>query len=171
MEVRAGHGVGPTAASVSYLKGAPEVLIARSALPEAERESWNGKAEAYAREGFRVLALAWGDGDSEEELSFLGLVLLWDPPRAEVPDAVATAQAAGIRVVMITGDHPATALAVARMIGVPGVRVLTGEDLDRYGGPELTAGARARSTCSRACVPSRSFGSWKRSRRAATSWP
>ncbi|MBP7779512.1 MAG: HAD-IC family P-type ATPase [Acidobacteria bacterium] len=127
---------------VSYLKGAPEVLIARSALAVAERASWNGKAEAYAGEGYRVLALAWGDGEREEDLAFLGLVLLWDPPRAEVPDAVAKARAAGIRVVMITGDHPATALAVARMIGVPGVRVLTGVDLERYGAPELAAALR-----------------------------
>ena len=127
---------------VSYLKGAPEVLIARSALPDAERESWIGKAEAYTREGFRVLALAWGEGDTEEQLSFLGLVLLWDPPRPEVPDAVRKAQAAGIRVVMITGDHPATALAVAHMIGVPGVRVLTGKDLEDYHAQALTDALR-----------------------------
>ncbi len=128
--------------SVSYLKGAPEVLIARSALPAAERESWIGKAEAYAREGFRVLALAWAAGEAEQQLSFLGLVLLWDPPRPEVPDAVRKAQAAGIRVVMITGDHPATALAVAHMIGVPGVRVLTGEDLEQDHAEELTDALR-----------------------------
>ncbi|HUU35702.1 MAG TPA: HAD-IC family P-type ATPase, partial [Vicinamibacterales bacterium] len=127
---------------VSYFKGAPEVLIARCTLPAAGRESWNGKAEAYAREGFRVLALAWGEGDAEEQLSFLGLVLLWDPPRPEVPDAVRKAQAAGIRVVMITGDHPATALAVAHMIGVPGVRVLTGEDLEGYQAQDLTDALR-----------------------------
>ncbi len=97
------------------------------------------KADAYAHEGYRVLALACGDGEREAELTFLGLVLLWDPPRPEVAAAVATAQSAGIRVVMITGDHPATALAVARMIGVPGVRVLTGVDLDSYGDAELNA--------------------------------
>jgi len=127
---------------VSYFKGAPEVMLARSALPSAERESWTGKADAYAREGFRVLALAWGAGDTEDQLSFLGLVLLWDPPRPEVPDAVRKAQAAGIRVVMITGDHPATALAVAHMIGVSSVRVLTGEDLDDYHPEELTNALR-----------------------------
>ncbi len=130
------------ARSVSYLKGAPEVLIARSALSAAERESWAGKADAYAREGFRVLACACGEGEAEDQLTFLGLVLLWDPPRPEVPDAVRRAQAAGIRVVMITGDHPATALAVAHMIGVPGVRVLTGEDLDEYHAQELSDALR-----------------------------
>ena len=73
-------------------------------------------------------------GKSKRSLSFLGLALFWDPPRSEVPDAVRSALAAGIRIVMITGDHPATALAVAHQIGIPGVRVLTGEDLDRLSG-------------------------------------
>ena len=117
---------------VSYLKGAPEVIIGRCSLSDSDRESWREKADAYAREGFRVLAVAWGEGEIEERLSLLGLALFWDPPRSEVPDAVRVALAAGIRVVMITGDHPATALAVAHQIGIPGVLVLTGEDLDEY---------------------------------------
>jgi Ca2+-transporting ATPase len=117
---------------VSYLKGAPEVLVGRCTLSNGDRESWVEKADAYAREGFRVLAVAWAEGETEEHLSLLGLVLFWDPPRPEVPDAVAKARAAGIRVIMITGDHPATALAVAHVIGIPGVRVLTGQDLDEY---------------------------------------
>jgi Ca2+-transporting ATPase len=122
---------------VSYLKGAPEVLLGRSTLSNEDRESWVQKADAYAREGFRVLALAWTEGEAEEPLSLLGLALFWDPPRPEVPDAVRLAQAAGIRVIMITGDHPATALAVAHLIGIPGVRVLTGEDLADCDGPAL----------------------------------
>jgi Ca2+-transporting ATPase len=122
---------------VSYLKGAPEVVFGRCVLSTEDRESWVEKADAYAREGFRVLALAWAEGDTEEGLALLGLVLFWDPPRPEVPDAVAKAQAAGIRVIMMTGDHPATALAVAHLIGIPGVRVLTGEDLDEYEGAAL----------------------------------
>jgi Ca2+-transporting ATPase len=122
---------------VSYLKGAPEVVIDRCTLAAAERESWKEKADAYAREGFRVLAVAWSAGEVEEHLTLLGLVLFWDPPRTEVPHAVRSARSAGIRVVMITGDHPATALAVAHQIGIPGVRVLTGEDLDDYRGDSL----------------------------------
>ena len=122
---------------VSYLKGAPEVILGRSTLSKMDRESWVEKADAYAREGFRVLAMAWAEGETEEPLSLLGLVLFWDPPRPEVPDAVRTAQAAGIRVIMITGDHPATALAVAREIGIPCARVLTGDDLIRYQGTAL----------------------------------
>jgi Ca2+-transporting ATPase len=127
---------------VSYLKGAPEILFDRCTLSTEDRESWAEKADAYAREGFRVLAVAWAEGESEAHLSLLGLVLFWDPPRPEVPDAVATAQAAGIRVLMITGDHPATALAVAHLIGIPGVRVLTGEDLDEYQGGALSEALR-----------------------------
>ncbi len=84
-----------------------------------------------------MLAVGWAEGEAEDKLSLLGLALFWDPPRAEVPDAVRKAIAAGIRIVMITGDHPATALAVAHQIGIPGVRVLTGEDLDDYRGSSL----------------------------------
>jgi P-type Ca2+ transporter type 2C len=117
---------------VSYLKGAPEVVVERCVLSDDDRESWKEKAEAYAGEGFRVLALAWGLGTVERDLTLLGLVLFWDPPRPEVPDAVRKAMAAGIRIVMITGDHPATALAVAHQIEIPSVKVLTGEDLHDY---------------------------------------
>jgi len=124
---------------VSYLKGAPEVLLGRCAMSDADRASWTDKAEAYARDGFRVLAVAWGEGTREEHLTLLGLALFWDPPRPEVFDAVATAQSAGIRVLMITGDHPATALAVARQIGIPSERALTGEELGALTGDSLTS--------------------------------
>jgi Ca2+-transporting ATPase len=117
---------------ISYLKGAPETLVDRCVLSDTDREAWKEKADAYAHEGFRVLAVAWAEGEVEEELRLLGLALFWDPPRAEVPDAVRHALGAGIRIVMVTGDHPATALAVAHQIGIPGVRVLTGEDIDEY---------------------------------------
>ncbi len=125
---------------LSYLKGAPEVLLQRSLLPDLERQSWQEKALAYAAEGYRVLGVAWGQGEREEELHFLGLVLFWDPPRPEVPEAIRTARAAGIRVLMVTGDHPATALSIAHQIGIPGERVLTGSDLDEYT-PEALAQA------------------------------
>jgi Ca2+-transporting ATPase len=122
---------------VSYVKGAPEVVFARCAMSGADREAWEEKAAAYAQDGFRVIAVAWGEGETEERLTLLGLALFWDPPRAEVPGAVQVALAAGIRVVMITGDHPATALAIAHQVGIPGVRVLTGEDLAEYGSGAL----------------------------------
>jgi Ca2+-transporting ATPase len=127
---------------VSYLKGAPEVILERSAMAPEERQAWTQKADAHAREGLRVLALAWGEGETEVSLTFLGLAVFWDPPRAEVPDAIRSAQAAGIRVIMITGDHPATALAIARRIGIPGERVVTGDDLGAAGDSGLAVALR-----------------------------
>ena len=115
---------------VSFLKGAPEVLLGRCVLAAGAREAWTAKADAYAQQGFRVVAVAGGPGEAEDQLTLLGLALFWDPPRAEVAPAVRTALDAGIRVVLITGDHPATALAIARQIGIPGTRVLTGADLE-----------------------------------------
>jgi Ca2+-transporting ATPase len=126
----------------SYVKGAPEVVLARCRMADDDRESWREKADAYAQEGFRVIAVAWAPGETEEALTLLGLVLFWDPPRPEVPEAITQARAAGIRVIMITGDHPATALAVARLIGIPGVRVLTGEDLREAEPAALAAALR-----------------------------
>ncbi|MBS1791698.1 MAG: cation-transporting P-type ATPase [Acidobacteria bacterium] len=114
----------------SYLKGAPEVILQFSQLTGEERNLWEEKSDAYAREGYRVLALGHRDGEGEEELEFLGLVLLWDPPRPEVPEAIRLAQEAGIRVLMVTGDHPATALAVAHEVGLESGRVLTGAELE-----------------------------------------
>ncbi|HWW76343.1 MAG TPA: HAD-IC family P-type ATPase, partial [Pyrinomonadaceae bacterium] len=126
----------------SYLKGAPEVLLGRSLLSEGERQSWQEKVAGYAAEGFRVLALAWREGEGDEGLTFLGLALLWDPPRPEVPEAIRRAQAAGIRVVMVTGDHPATALAVANEVGIPPGRVVTGLDLETLSAEELRHAVR-----------------------------
>jgi P-type Ca2+ transporter type 2C len=71
-------------------------------------------------------------------LSFLGLALLWDPPRQEVPEAIRQALAAGVRVVMVTGDHPATALSVANEVGIPPGRVVTGLDLETLSSEELS---------------------------------
>ena len=123
--------------TVAYLKGAAEVLLERSALTSDERDRWHERIEAAAASGYRVLGLAWSPEDSEHELTWLGTVALWDPPRPEVHDAVSSAQAAGIRVLMITGDHPATAQAIAADIGIPAARVLTGADLDELRPDEL----------------------------------
>lgn len=108
------------------------------------------KAEAdMATAGLRVLAFATRvlPSDAEETeleagLTFEGLVGLEDPPRIEVPAAVARCHAAGIRVVMITGDHPLTATAVARRIGLlrtASPRVITGEEMRRLGDVALSA--------------------------------
>lgn len=115
---------------ISYLKGAPEVILQRSRLSDRHRHAWEEKADAYASQGFRVLGLGCREEEGDEDLEFLGLVLLWDPPRPEVPDAIRRAQNAGIRVLMVTGDHPATALAVAHEVGIPPSRVVTGLELE-----------------------------------------
>ncbi|WP_372593797.1 cation-translocating P-type ATPase [Actinotalea sp.] len=122
---------------VSYLKGAAEVLLERSDLDEATRKDWEARNEAAAAQGYRVLGLAWSPDDREEHVVWLGVAWLWDPPRPEVPGAIASAHAAGIRVLMITGDHPSTALTIAERIGIPSSRALTGDDLDRLGPDEL----------------------------------
>ncbi|WP_024119012.1 cation-translocating P-type ATPase [Thermus thermophilus] len=121
----------------SFLKGAPEALIPRLALPQEEQARLFEEAGAHAAKGFRVLALAFGEGEREEGLRFLGFVLLLDPPRPEVPEAVARVLKAGVRVVMVTGDHPATARAVAQRVGMPAEVVATGEDLETLSDEEL----------------------------------
>jgi len=121
----------------SYLKGAPEALIPRLGLTEEEKERLLQEAEAHAAQGYRVLALAFGEGEREEGLLFLGFVLLLDPPRPEVPEAMRRILEAGVRVVVVTGDHPATAVAVARRIGLPVETVATGEDLEALTDEEL----------------------------------
>jgi P-type Ca2+ transporter type 2C len=114
----------------SYLKGAPEVVLARARLDEGDRASWKARVELAARRGQRVLALAAAEGERDDDLELLGLALLWDPPRAEVPDAVAHAQQAGVRVLMVTGDHPATAQEIARRVGIDAPVVATGDELE-----------------------------------------
>jgi Ca2+-transporting ATPase len=127
---------------VHYLKGAPEsILKLASRLTSAEQEEWAEQALGFARSGHRVLAV--GRAASDSEVEFLGLVMLWDPPRAEVPDAILRAQSAGIRVVMITGDHPATALAVGEAVNIRSPAVLTGQELDQLT-PEQFSAAVAR---------------------------
>jgi Ca2+-transporting ATPase len=124
-------------AVMSYLKGAPEVILRRSRLSVEERRNWEEKVEGYAREGFRTLACGCCEGQGDDEVEFLGLALLWDPPRPEAPEAIRRAQEAGIRVLMVTGDHPATAMAVAQEVGIPPGRVVTGAELEAMGPEEL----------------------------------
>jgi Ca2+-transporting ATPase len=98
-----------------YVKGAVEVLLARAT--EGTEAAQPAAAEMASR-GLRVLAVALGSGEKEEGLRFLGLIGIADPPRPEATAAVAAAREAGIRTVMITGDHPVTAAAIAREMGI-----------------------------------------------------
>ena len=100
-----------------YVKGAPETVLATSVA------GVEGAVEAntqMAARGLRVLAVGVGEGPAEENLRFLGLVGIADPPRTEAMEAIAAARAAGITTVMITGDHPVTARAIAKEMGIIG---------------------------------------------------
>ena len=138
------------AGRVLYCKGAVEqvlplcaqVLAAQNgsvAMSEALMQEFLAAQEEMAERGLRVLALAYRTLDAgvpreqwETSLTLAGLVGLHDPPRPEVPQAIATCRAAGIRVIMVTGDHPHTARAVARDIGLATAPVvIIGETLSR----------------------------------------
>jgi Ca2+-transporting ATPase len=108
MSIRRGDGL-------LYVKGAVEVVLARCT---SGGEGAGDAAAQLAARGLRVLAVAVGTTGEEANLTLLGLIGIADPPRTEAIDAVAAAGAAGIRTVMITGDHPITARVIARELGI-----------------------------------------------------
>ena len=120
-------------------KGAPEAIVDLCHLAPARTAAIAARVAALAGQGLRVIGVASATfpasslphNQHDFEFGFLGLVALQDPVRPEVPGAVAQCHAAGIRVVMITGDHPATALAIARDAGIggPDTGLLSGTDL------------------------------------------
>lgn len=130
---------------MSYTKGAPDILIARCTrilTEDGVRPVTDDDIDAVKRENsrmahgaLRVLAAAYTEGNclDEENLVFVGLIGMIDPPREEVKDAVKKCRQAGIRVVMITGDHPDTACAIAEELGIlrEGDLTATGAQLDQ----------------------------------------
>lgn len=135
VSVREGESV------ASYLKGAPEVILSRCVMSDSERQEWSLKLESIASGGFRVLAFAVGRDEREEDLEFLGLASLWDPPRPEIGEAIRLASSAGIKIVMVTGDHPSTALAVARSIGLEVNGAICGDQISAMSDDELRTAA------------------------------
>ncbi|HET9577916.1 MAG TPA: cation-translocating P-type ATPase [Usitatibacter sp.] len=134
---------------VIAMKGAPETVLALCDAGAGDREAIAAAVKDAASRGLRVLAVARAVGVPEPPASardiryaFLGLVALADPLRATVPGAIALCRRAGIRVVMITGDHPATALAIAQEAGLDASRVLTGTDLTRLDDAALAEAAK-----------------------------
>ena len=121
---------------IAYAKGAPEIILDACAIDAAEKERFLKEAQTMAAKALRVLGVAQKEvvvgEDSERGMTFLGLVGMIDPPRPEAKRAVEECTQAGIRVIMVTGDHPLTAEAIARELGIlkPGGRVLTGRELD-----------------------------------------
>lgn len=133
--------VSPSGEQIAFLKGAPEAILSRCRLDESERQRLLERVEASARGGFKVLGLARGPAAAEHDLSFIGLVSLWDPPRPEAKPAVAAARGAGVRVVMVTGDHAETARAIARAVGIDASNVVEGAEFDE---PAVDVGALVR---------------------------
>ncbi len=137
-----------------HAKGAPDSLIERCAPVSDDwdrvRQSALEAADRYAHEGMRVLASAWrpltdadltSAGNLEHGLRFLGLVGIVDPVRPEVISVIDRCHDAGIRVVIVTGDHPGTAAAIALQAGVTRQQphVVTGADLERMSPAALKA--------------------------------
>ncbi len=142
---------------VLFMKGAPDVLVKRTekvltgngARPVSDewRKRIRQQNEVWSSAGLRVLAVAYHPVDGvcacslnlEDSCIFLGMAAMQDPPRPETKPAVLAAERAGIRTVMITGDHPVTAKAVAEKTGIlhAGEQVVTGQELEHMDNQEL----------------------------------
>jgi len=141
---------------LSITKGAPEVVLAKSVRElrangptSIDRLAMAEHADRMARDGLRVLAvavqrlgdrpIAYGPDAIERELDFIGFIGMIDPPRPEAIEAIAVCRTAGIRPIMITGDHPLTARAVARRLGLStrDDTVITGSDMAALSAEQL----------------------------------
>lgn len=130
------------------VKGAPEAVLALCRATLAMRDEVLQRVARYADHGLRVLAVARGTHRSDEmpstpfefTLELVGLICLADPLRSDVADAIAQCRQAGIRVVMITGDHPATALAIAGQAGLDtSAGAMTGTEIEALSDEALRA--------------------------------
>ncbi len=140
----------------TIVKGAPDILIrlctgvkkGSSTIPLTEglKKEIMRLNDRLAGDAMRIIAVAYKDGtmpqseeDAESGLTFCGLIGMYDPPRPQAKSAVARCKKAGIKPVMITGDHPVTAVAIARELDIyqSGDRAATGEELDRLSDEEL----------------------------------
>ena len=138
-------------------KGAPEAIADLCHLGAADRAALTRSVDAMAAAGLRVLGVArasfvgptWPDSQHDFAFSFLRLVGLADPLRASVPDAVSECRSAGIKVVMITGDYPATARAIARQAGLDAEDLVTGEELDQLSEAALAQRVRTATVFAR----------------------
>jgi Ca2+-transporting ATPase len=128
-------------------KGAPEAVADLCHLSEEQRKHVEAQATHLAHRGLRVLAVAkashpadqpWPECQHDFVFEWMGMVGLADPLRTEVPAAVRQCRAAGMRVVMITGDHPRTAGAIAAQAGIDDTQVLTGDELRSLSPEDLT---------------------------------
>lgn len=129
------------------IKGAPELVMEMCGLDENARRVHESNLEAAANRGMRVLAVATGTIESAEtdlrkgKYTFVAMASFSDPVRDGVVEAINDCNTAGIKVVMITGDHPNTARWIANSIGIPADNILTGKDIDDIHQSELAAKA------------------------------
>ena len=141
---------------IAHVKGAPEVILERCVrildhgedlkFTEQDKQEAIDAVHRFAEMGLRTLALArrvlplgfpLDENRIEQELTLLGIVGIMDPPHLEVPDAVTSSDTAGIRVIMITGDNPKTAMSIAKNIGMKAERAITGPELNEMDDEEL----------------------------------
>lgn len=104
----------------TYIKGAPEIIASLCGLAEPQLSHLREVLLGYQRQAMRTLAFAWRDGDFSEEggYTFQGIAAISDPVRKDVPSAVSTCRGAGIKIKVVTGDTSATAVEIARQIGI-----------------------------------------------------
>jgi P-type Ca2+ transporter type 2C len=134
-------------AVTAHAKGALEGIVGRGVTAAEVRAAALGANQRFAEQGMRVIAVALSTrvsehgtrADDESQLSLIGLIAFADPVRPGVADALAECRAAGVRVMVITGDHPVTARAVAESLGLAHARVATGADLDAADEPALSS--------------------------------
>jgi len=138
-------------------KGAPEAIVDLCHLDTADRVRVLAAADHMAAEGLRVLGVArathdgaeWPDDQHAFAFSFSGLVGLADPLRPDIPDAIRECRAAGVRVIMITGDYPVTARTIAREAGLAEGDILTGDAMLAMDDAELSARMKTVTICAR----------------------
>ena len=145
---------------VVLVTGAPDVLFrlcqyqqSDSGLQPLDLPYWEGKIEEYAREGLRMVAAAWKPAsagqtelthqDLQQGVILLGVAGMMDPPRPEAITAIADCLQAGIRVKMITGDHPQTAMSIGKMLGIGNAgNAITGRELEVMDDAQLSVAAQ-----------------------------
>ncbi len=140
------------------ITGAPDVIFAlcagqqtRNGAEPFNRAYWEAEMERYARQGLRMVAAAFKPANGEQTLThddlkhgliFLGIAGMMDPPRPEAIDAIHACQQAGIRVKMITGDHPQTAMSIGQMLGITNsTQAMTGYELEKMDDDALAKAA------------------------------
>jgi Ca2+-transporting ATPase len=150
---------------IAYSKGAVEVILSSCTkfttengienLTDEMRNNILAQAHTFAKEALRVIGISFKPDavleSAEKEMVFLGFVGMIDPPRLEAKEAIEKCKSAGIRVLMITGDHPITAEAIARELGIlhEGKKVLTGIEIDKISDADFAKELEHVDVCAR----------------------